>query len=106
MFKHYKNGFYVSDNGKVKRVKNSKTLKVDLYTSKKWYKFFILFNTPDTDKVYVHRAVAELFIPQKDKNKYIVDHIDRNRQNNRKENLRWVDYSQNMKNRNGWKKWL
>ena len=84
MYKHYKNGFYVSDKGKVKRVRKDKKVAVDIYKNKNGYYYFILFNDPVKPKIYVHRAVAILFVEQPDKSKYIVDHIDRNRQNNKK----------------------
>lgn len=45
----------------------------------------------------LHRAVAELFIPNPD-NKPCVDHIDTNKLNNRADNLRWVTYSENNLN--------
>ena len=102
MYRHYKNGFYVSTKGKVKRVRNGKIKKIDLYTNKYGYKYFILFNTVDKEKVYVHRAVAELFIPQNDKSKYIVNHIDRDRGNNCVSTLRWVDKRENLKNSSRW----
>ena len=48
----------------------------------------------------VHRLVCITFNgepPSEDKN--IVDHIDRNKINNKKDNLRWVNVSENAKNR-------
>ena len=99
MYKHYKNGFYVSDKGKVKRVRNDKVVKVDIYTNKYGYKYFILFNSKDKQKVYIHGAFAKLFIAQPAPHKFIVDHIDRNKHNNNVTNLRWVTYSENNKNR-------
>ena len=44
---------------------------------------------------YVHRLVAEAFIPNPD-NLREVNHIDGNRQNNHIENLEWVSHSENM----------
>lgn len=47
--------------------------------------------------VVVHRAVAELFIPNPE-NKRCVDHIDTNKQNNMIWNLRWVTHKENTNN--------
>lgn len=46
---------------------------------------------------YVHRLVAETFIPNPD-NKPSIDHIDRNRANNDVSNLRWVTTKENAYN--------
>jgi len=45
----------------------------------------------------VHRLVAEAFLPNPD-NKPYVDHINRNRSDNRVVNLRWVDAKENAEN--------
>ena len=53
----------------------------------------------------IHRLVALHFI--ENPNGYPeVDHIDRNKENNNVENLRWVTHSENNKNKNHytWKK--
>ena len=52
-------------------------------------------------KIYkfdIHRLLALQFIDNPDNLPY-VDHIDRNRQNNSLDNLRWVTGSQNVRNR-------
>ena len=45
----------------------------------------------------IHRLVAEQFVANPNDFRYI-DHIDRNTQNNKASNLRWVTASQNMLN--------
>lgn len=46
---------------------------------------------------FVHRLVAEHFIPNPD-NKPCIDHIDTDRTNNNAKNLRWVTHSENLYN--------
>ena len=50
---------------------------------------------------YVHRLVAETFIPkqERDGQKLFVDHIDHDRSNNCFTNLRWLTHLENIRNR-------
>ena len=96
-----KNRIYeVSNKGNVKIDGILQELEKKTYTRKK--KYLETFNK----KAYircagwlVHRAVAELFIPNPENKKY-VDHIDGNPWNNDVTNLRWVTNSENMLNKN------
>lgn len=93
----YKNEHYlVRDNGSVLREPkgNMRTRPLD----NKW-----TFGTKDKSQGYmtisghkVHIIVATAFYGAKDSKKYIVDHIDTNRCNNRKDNLRWLTRLENI----------
>jgi hypothetical protein len=47
----------------------------------------------------IHRLVAFVWLPAPTAEGCVVDHIDRNRQNNHASNLRWVSLSENALNR-------
>ena len=53
-----------------------------------------LFKNGKSERIYVHRLVAEHFIP-KVEGKEIVNHIDGNKANNHYRNLEWVTHSEN-----------
>lgn len=53
-------------------------------------------STNSREDVYIHRIIAELFIPNPS-NLPEVNHIDGNRLNNNVDNLEWVDRIDNMK---------
>lgn len=59
---------------------------------------YVTLCTPGVKQnVYVHRLVAEYFIPNDDNKKTQVNHINKIRDDNRVENLEWVSASENMK---------
>lgn len=47
-------------------------------------------------KLYIHRLVADAFIPNNDPSKNIINHRDENPANNCVENLEWCDTSYNL----------
>lgn len=106
--KGYEGYYEISNLGRVKSVKRiitqrnsiSKCIKesyIKISTSKLNYKFVFLSKNSKRHIHYIHRLIAEAFIPNKD-NKPCVDHIDTNPSNNDISNLRWVTEKENSSN--------
>lgn len=104
--KDYENLYEVSDTGLIKsvdRVLKVKGQKDRLFKGKELYlhsntqleyKQVSLWKDNKGHTLYVHRLVAQTFIPNPE-NKPEVNHINGNRQDNRVENLEWVTSSEN-----------
>jgi hypothetical protein len=95
--------YYVSNMG---NVKNSKGMLMSQRTSKDGYKLVRIWFPRENPKVgqrkwkgkqiKVHRLVACAFIPNPN-NLSDVNHIDRDRTNNRVDNLEWMTHTDNVK---------
>ncbi|ARF08981.1 HNH endonuclease [Catovirus CTV1] len=85
--------YLVTNDGKIysKNIKKFMSLKKD----NSGYIMVSCYNKDKRKDFLVHRLVAERFIP-KIKNKNIVNHINKNKSDNRVENLEWVNESENM----------
>lgn len=87
--KGWEGKYEVSNQGNVKRVKDGKMLTRHI-NSRTGYESVSLYDKPTQTSIskYVHRLVAEAFIPNP-KNLEQVDHKDGNKSNNKLSNLRW-----------------
>ena len=92
--KEYEGLYQISNMG---RVRNSKNKIKKSRVTKSGYVIIDLNKDKHPQTFYVHRLVAEAFIPNPD-NKLYVDHIDTNKENNNVNNLRWATAKENMNN--------
>jgi hypothetical protein len=94
--KGYENLYFISKNGKIKN-KDGDIIKPFLSPDR--YLRVQLFKDGKKRNFYLHRLLAIQFIPNHNNYKEI-DHLDKNRQNNKLSNLIWTTRSKNNLNRN------
>ena len=90
-----KREYYCGVSGKTKRILKERVIVGG--TNKLGYRRVVLYSDKNTKRIFVHRLVAEAFIPNPDK-KPEIDHINTNRSDNRVVNLRWVTHFENQNN--------
>ncbi len=87
--------YQVNDHGVIRSIAGrTKTLKP--YQTPNGYMQVCLYKGEESMKKYVHRIVAEAFIPNPD-NLPEVNHKDENKINNHAGNLEWCSHQDNMK---------
>ena len=88
--------YVVFEDGVVINTDTGKELKPYLEKVNGYYRIGLYKNIKEY-KFYIHRLIAEAYIPNPD-NKPCIDHINRIRTDNRIENLRWATHIENMQN--------
>lgn len=88
--------YYVSNYGKIF---NKNKSKLEGHKNLQGYIFVRLKYNEKNQLFRVHRLVCEVFNGKAPENKNIVDHINRIRDDNKAENLRWVTHEENMNNK-------
>lgn len=90
--KGYEGLYEVSDMGRVRGLKSGKVLRPG---NSGRYDFVVLVKDGKRKDMYVHRIVANTFIPNPN-GLLEVNHIDENKTNNRAENLEWCTRLENI----------
>ena len=97
----YNGKYLVSNEGRVKNAKSGRILK-EMITHRGYVKVH-LFRTDDEKNIFLHRIVADEFIPNPQR-KPQVNHIDGNKLNNNADNLEWCTGHENV--RHSWENGL
>jgi hypothetical protein len=93
--KDYEGLYKINREGDIFSVRKNKILKQRV--GNRGYKMVGLYKNKQEKLYLIHRLLCIQFL-ENTENKSCVDHIDRNRQNNCLDNLRWATHSENMRN--------
>jgi hypothetical protein len=93
---NFEGRYKISNKGRVKSIINNIILKHEVH----WkghlkVRLYQIGGDKKGKKHFIHRLVAEAFIPKIDPEKIIVNHKDGNKANNILENLEWMTLSEN-----------
>lgn len=89
----YAGRYAINNKGDVFSIPYGKLLAGDI--NRVGYKRIVLCDGKTKKRYFIHRLVADVFIPNPD-NKPQINHIDGNKLNNRANNLEWVSGSENL----------
>jgi len=95
IIKNFEN-YYINPNGEIISVNKYRMGKIHPSIRPDGYVIVILYNNKKKSTHYLHRLVADAFLPKVAEKTYI-NHKDGNKQNNNVENLEWCTYSENNK---------
>lgn len=93
--------YEVSNYGRVRNKATQKLMKPNYKNNGKYAQVHLRIGVKGKHgkTITVHRLVAKEFLnPPENDEQIVLDHIDRNKQNNFYKNLRWVSYSENRAN--------
>jgi hypothetical protein len=89
-------GYEVSNTGKVRSLKSGQPKLMSIVENNRGYMLCCLINNKKRITGYVHRLVAEAFLPtDRNLHELEVNHKDKNPKNNNVKNLEWVSYIEN-----------
>jgi hypothetical protein len=97
--------YEVSNYGKIRSTKNGKIKLLKVCVNNWGYELVCLSDGKKRYTSYIHRLVAEVFIPTTNK-ALVVNHKDKNRKNNTVNNLEWTTVMENMWHRDDTEKYL
>lgn len=97
MWLPYDDKYDVSSEGEVRHRKSGRITPGSLM--KIGYHKHVTYKDNVRTQIYVHRMVAEMFLPCTDTTGLEVDHINRNKSDNRACNLRWCSKTVNLQNK-------
>ena len=84
----------MSNLGRIKNLKSNKILKP--IPNNYGYLRINLYKNNKIKQYKIHRLVAYMFIPNNDKSKIEINHLDENKENNNMNNLEWCDRKENV----------
>jgi len=96
--KDYEGLYLINKQGEIYGIKNKRIIKQHTNKNSGYYQINLCKNGI-RKLYYLHRLLAIQYIPNPE-GKPLIDHMDRNRQNNSLDNLRWANKSENGLNVN------